>query len=167
MTDSKMPDQQAGYEKCMQLMLVAMAGNNYIISAGGIENELSLSFEQLVIDNETYSMIARYMRGVEVTEETMAVDLIKEVGSLGGNFLSKRHTRDWSRKEMFMPRVSDRHPYQTWMKEGSKDAVARAREIAGEILKTHEAPPLPEDIDRELDRILRAAQEEKAQAGRR
>jgi trimethylamine--corrinoid protein Co-methyltransferase len=163
MTDSKIPDQQAGYEKCMQLMLIAMAGNNYIISAGGIENELSLSFEQLVIDNEVYSMMARYMRGVEITDETMAVDLIKEVSLLGGNFLGKPHTKEWCRKEMFMPRVSDRHPYQSWLKEGSKDVVARAREIAREILKTHEVPPLPADVDKELGRILVAAQEEKAQ----
>lgn len=167
MTDAKIMDQQVGYEKSLQLMLIAMATNNYIISAGGLEDESSLSFEQLVIDNEIYGMVARIMRGVEVTDETMAVDLIKEVVSLGGNFLNKPHTKEWCRKEMFMPKVSDRYPYRSWVKKGEKDTIARAKEIVKEIIKTHQVPPLPEDVNKELDNILKAAEREKVQLSAR
>jgi trimethylamine--corrinoid protein Co-methyltransferase len=161
MTDSKLPDQQTGYEKSLQLMLAAMAGNNYIISGGGIENELLMSYEQVVIDDEVYGMVGRVLRGVEVTDQTMAVELIKEVGRLGGNYLSKAHTKEWARKEMVLPTVSNRLPHQLWVKEGSKDIVERARDVARTIIQTHEVVPLPDHVDRELDKILRAAEREK------
>lgn len=164
-TDSKLLDQQAGYERALQLMLIAMAGNNYIISAGGIENELLLSYEQIVIDNEIYGMVARAMKGVEVTDETMAVDVIKEMDQLGVNFLSMAHTKEWARKEMYQPKVSDRLTYQLWTKDGSKDVVERAKEMAKEIIQTHEVPPLPEDVNKELDKILKAAEKEKIDQG--
>ena len=101
------------------------------------------------------------MKGVEVTDETMAVDVIKEISELGGNYLSKAHTKKWARKEMYLPKVSDRLSYQLWTKEGSKDVVERAREYARDIIKSHKVPPLPDDVNKELDKILKAAEKEK------
>ena len=135
------------------------------ISGGGIENELSLSFEDMVIDNEIYGMIARVMKGVEVTDQTMAVEVIKEVGQLGGNFLSKTHTKEWARKEMYLPKVSDRLPFQLWVKNGSKDVVERAKTLAREIIENHQVPPLPEHVHNELGKILKAAEKEKVGSG--
>ncbi|MBI5439981.1 MAG: trimethylamine methyltransferase family protein [Deltaproteobacteria bacterium] len=164
MTDSKVPDQQAGSEKCTQLMLIAMAGNNYLISGGGLANESILSYEQLVIDNEVYGMVGRALRGIEVTDETMAVQAIREVASGAQNFLSHRHTQRWCRKEMYQPKLSDRAVFQTWVNAGSKDVAERAKEVARQIIATHSAPPLPAEVERELTSILQAAQRAKAGA---
>jgi trimethylamine--corrinoid protein Co-methyltransferase len=160
-TDSKALDEQAGYEKATQLALCALAGCNVMSNGGGLEAERLWSPVQTVIDNELNGMVARMLQGVRVTDETLAVDLIHDVGPLPGNFLKTKHTQRMWKSEQFVPRLSDRLSYESWLQQGSKDIVTKARERAKEIIATHEVPPLPEDQDRELDRILKAAEKEK------
>jgi trimethylamine--corrinoid protein Co-methyltransferase len=161
-TGGKLPtDQQVGYEKAMASLLLAQSGVSYIIGAGGIDDEACFSIEQLVIDNEMYGMIGRFLEGITVNEETLAADLIKKVGPIPGNYLREAHTRKWWKEEQFLTTLNYRLSYEEWVQEGSKDVAARARERAKEILRTHEVPPLPEDVDRELSRILEAAAKEK------
>jgi len=161
-TGGKLPtDQQVGYEKGMASLLLAQSGVSYIIGAGGIDDEACFSIEQLIIDNEMYGMIGRFLEGITVNEETLAADLIKKVGPIPGNYLREAHTRKWWKQEQFLPTLNYRLSYEEWVQEGSKDVAARAKERAKEILRTHEVPPLPEDVDREISRILEAAEKEK------
>lgn len=160
-TDANTPDQQCGYEKAFQLMASALAGLNYAVSGGGIDDEHLIDFIQLVIDDEMWGMIGRFLDGIKVNDETLAIDLIKEVGPIPGNYLNKKHTRAWWKQENFIPRLSDRTSFETWAKQGSKDIVGLARERVNEILRSHQPVPLPEDVDRELDAILMAAEKEK------
>jgi trimethylamine--corrinoid protein Co-methyltransferase len=158
MTNSLVHDEQAGYEKGMQALLMAISGINYITGGGGVYSESALSFEQLIIDNDIFGMIARYREGITVSDETLAVDVIHEVGSLRGSYLKHPHTRKWFKNEIYFPTVSNRLPHQAWIREGSKDSASRAREKAREILKTHQPVPLPDEAERELDRILKAVE---------
>lgn len=161
MTDSKVPDEQAAYEKYLQLLLCSLAGINYIMPCGGLDDEGSQSAAQLVIDNEVCGMIGRILEGINVTEETLAVDLIKQVGPIPGNYLKTQHTRQWWSKDQFQPSLSFRQPYGKWVSMGSKEVVVRATERAKEIITTHRPPSLSEDLSRELDRLLNLAQEAK------
>jgi trimethylamine--corrinoid protein Co-methyltransferase len=153
LTDSKLPDIQAGYEKATNIMLVAMAGGNYIHhSAGMLESMLTVAYEQFVIDNDINGMALRALRGIEVSEDTLATGVIEEVGP-GGNYLTQRHTIDHLRgNEYYTPATSDRRSRNSWMKDGGLDTRERATEIAREIL-AKERPIL---ISPEIDDKIRA-----------
>jgi trimethylamine--corrinoid protein Co-methyltransferase len=91
--DSKLPDAQTGHEKTLTAMLPALAGANLIYGMGMLEMGQVLSFSQMVMDNEFAAMIKRSIRGIEVSDELMAVEIIKQVG-IGGNFLGQKHTME-------------------------------------------------------------------------
>ncbi len=161
-TGCKLPtDQQVGYEKAMAALLQAQAGVNYIIGAGGIDDEGCYSIEQLIIDNEMYSMIARFLRGITVNTETLAAEVIKKVGPIPGNYLREAHTRKWWKQEQFLPTLSYRLSYEEWLRDGGQDVAARAKDKAREILRTHTVLRLPEEVDREISRILSSAEKAK------
>jgi trimethylamine--corrinoid protein Co-methyltransferase len=160
-TDAKALGEQAGYEKGMQLVLCALAGCHMVSNGGGLEAERLWSPVQAVIDNELNGMVGRMLDGIRVTDETLAVGLIQQVGPLPGNFLKTHHTRTMWQQEQFVPRLSDRLGYESWLQQGSKGVADKARDLAREVIATHEVPPLPEEQDRELERILRAAEREK------
>jgi len=159
-SDSKALDEQAAIEKAMTAVLLAEAGANLISNGGALEAEKVWSPVQLVIDNEINGMVGRILDGITVTEKTLAVDVITEVGP-SGNFLRTRHTQRMWRQEQFLPELADRLGYATWKAQGSRDITERARERALEIVRTHQVPPLPEEQNRELDRIVKAAEKEK------
>ncbi|MBW2120986.1 MAG: trimethylamine methyltransferase family protein [Deltaproteobacteria bacterium] len=159
MTDSKTSDCQAGYEKALQALLIALGGGNYIHDAAGLlESCLTSSYEQYVIDNEILGMVARVLSGIEVSRETLAVDVIEKVGPRG-NFLGEMHTLRSISREHFIPKISNRQIREDWEKEGKKTVMEVAREKACQILNTHQVPPLPEDVDREFRLILEKAEE--------
>ncbi len=151
MSDSKLPDVQAGYEKAMTSVMVALAGANYIHdSAGLLEFAMTACYEQYVIDNEINGMVMRAVRGLQEDEEALALNVIKEVG-LGGSFFTHDHTVRHVRDELFMPVVSDRLPREEWEAKGAKDGRERAREIVRDVLANHQvAVPIPEEVDRKI-----------------
>jgi len=150
LTDSKIPDIQAGYEKGMTLIMAALAGANYIHNAAGmLESTTTVAYEQYVIDNEIIGMAMRALQGIEVNENTLALKVIDKVGP-GGNFLAERHTISHMRSEFFFPMVSDRSSREKWLSEGGKDARERAREIAKNILTTHKPLPIPSEVDKRI-----------------
>jgi trimethylamine--corrinoid protein Co-methyltransferase len=159
-TDAKTLDEQAAIEKAMSIVLVAEANPALISNGGALETEKAWSPVQLVIDNEINAMVGRVVQGIAVTEETLAVDTIEEVGP-GGHYLSTLHTlRTWQ-AEQYLPELADRLGYDAWEAEGCRTMVDRARERARDIVRTHQVPRLSNEQDRELDRILRAAEREK------
>jgi len=135
MSDSKTLDAQAGYESAITSLLVALAGGNFIHDAAGfIEFCMCASLEKYVIDNEILGMVMRAVRGIEVNPDTIAFDLLKEIGA-GGHFVSARHTRKFMRKEQYVPVLSDRLTREEWEKSGSPDARERARQKVMSILR--------------------------------
>ncbi|MCR6692473.1 MAG: trimethylamine methyltransferase family protein [archaeon YNP-LCB-003-016] len=154
-TESKIPDIQAGIEKAVTLMMAAMAGINFIyVAAGALESTLTASYEQAVIDNELCGMVLRALRGIEVNDETLAVDVIEEVGP-GGHFLTKKHTLKHLKTEHFIPTILNRQTRDLWEKCGSKDLRQVARERAKEILSKHQPEPLEPSIEKELIAFIR------------
>ncbi len=154
MSDSKLPDVQAGYEKAMTSLLVAMAGANYIHdSAGLLEFAMTASYEQYVIDDEINGMVMRALRGVEFDEDKLALDVIKSVGPTG-TFFDHAHTVKHLRSEFFFPKLSDRSPREEWVQKGAKDARQRAKEKARDILANHQPVPLPPEIDKKIKQVI-------------
>ena len=143
MTDAKIPDIQAGFEKAMSAVLAALSGSNFIHHAAGmLENMNTVAAEQFVIDNDILGMAMRVVRGIEVSDETLALDVIDRVGP-GGHFLMSEHTIQHMRSEFYYPSaVVDRQGWEMWQQAGALDARERAKEIARDILVNHRPVPL-------------------------
>jgi len=150
-TDSKLPDIQAGYEKAANIFQVALAGGNYIHHAAGmLESMLTVSYEQFVIDNDISGMVLRALSGIEVNDETLALDVIKAVGP-GRNYLTQRHTVKYARSnEFYIPTGADRNSRVAWETAGGKDARESAREIARGILNQERPQLIPAKIDSQI-----------------
>jgi trimethylamine--corrinoid protein Co-methyltransferase len=150
MSDSKLVDTQNGYEKAMTNILVALSGSNFIHDAAGlVEFASTASYKQYVIDDEIIGMVMRAVRGIEVTDETIALDAYRRIGP-GGNFLADPHTVQWMRKEHFIPKLSDRELRMNWEKSGRPGAEERAIAIAKRILRNHKPMGLPKELNDQL-----------------
>lgn len=161
MTDAKTPDPQAVYEKHLQTTLCATAGVNYIMPLGGLDNEGTHSPTQMVIDNEVCKMVGKVLDGIKVDQERLAIDLIKEVGPVPGNYLKTEHTRQHWQEEYLIPEVSVREEYNAWVMDGKKGVVEQAKDVARHLMETHEHNPLPPAAEKELAKVLVAAENEK------
>jgi trimethylamine--corrinoid protein Co-methyltransferase len=147
MSDSKLPDAQAGFEKMATLMLAAMGGCNYIHHAFGmVTNMNATSLEQAVIDDEIVGMVMRALRGIELTGDSLAVEAIGRVGP-GGHYLMDPHTLRFMRSELYHPALSDRRNRAAWEAAGSPDTRTRAVARLERLLQAHEPPGLPAQID--------------------
>lgn len=152
--DAKSPDAQASYESMMNLSMARACGINFVLhSAGILESFNCMSYEKFIIDDEMCGMVKRIQRGIQVNPDTLALDVIKEVGP-GGHFLDKDHTFDHFRTEFYQPRLSNRDDYVTWKTNGSCPCMQTAHKKVKEILETYEAPELPTDIDKDLQTFI-------------
>jgi len=137
MTDSKVLDAQSGYESALTSLLCALAGANFIHDAAGLmEFALTMCCEKLVIDNEILGMVMRAVEGIKVDDDTLAFDLIKQVGP-GGNFVTAKHTRRFMRGEHYQPSLSDRNSREEWQDRGSQATWERAGEVVRQIIANH------------------------------
>jgi len=153
----KVMDYQTGYEKAIGGVLSAISGSNVTGFHGGVSSELSAHPVQAILDDDVAGMIGRFLEGEKVDDETLAVDLIKEVGPIPGYFLNKQHTRKWWKLEQFMPKAADRLTYPEWMATGKKSCLDYAKERMEEILATHKPIPLTLGQEEEIERILEEA----------
>lgn len=158
-TDSKALDEQTGIEKSMNLMLAALSGSDVVSGLGFIETINTGSYEQLVIDDEIAGMMFRILKGIDLEEEKLAIDVIREVG-FHSNFLSHKHTRKFFREEHFIPKIFDRRTRYNWDLAGSKDLAKIANDKAKSILEKAEIPYLSDDISKELDKIFAEAKKD-------
>jgi len=147
MSDSKLPDAQAGYEKMATLLLAAMGGCNYIHHAiGMVTNMSAASLEQAVIDDEIAGLAMRVLRGVEVTPESLGVEAIDRVGP-GGHYLMDAHTLQFMRSELVQTSLADRQARPAWEAAGRPDSRARAIARVEKLLAGHRAPGLAPEVD--------------------
>lgn len=138
-------------------MLAALAGANMIYGLGMIDLGMTLDFGQLVVDNEIAKMTRRVLCGIPVNEETLAVDVIRKVGT-GGHFLMEEHTLNHMRSEQSQSKLFDRNTRQNWQSRGGKDLATRATEEARFIIENHKPEPLPESTAQTLREMIEDAE---------
>lgn len=149
MTDSKLPDAQSGHEKACNHALVGNAGANLIYEAGGMmASLLGFSLEQLVIDNDIIGATQRTIRGIEVSDEAISLDVIRETCLGGpGHFLGHPQTLRLMQKEYVYPVVGDRSSPREWSETGSRSIVLRAERRLHDLLASHYPSHIPAGID--------------------
>lgn len=149
-TEAKILDTQAGFEKCLTLLIPAMAGVNLIFYPGTLDHALTISLESLVIDHEICRLAERVRQGITVDRGTLAEQVISSVGP-GGEYLTAKHTFQYFEQEHFVPQMLNRDTRTRWVSAGSKDSWQSAHERVQQILKEHEPAPMPEDTLKELE----------------
>lgn len=153
LSDSKVPDIQAGYEKGLSTATAALAGANFVHhSAGFLESLLCVAYEQYIIDDDINGSVMRMVRGIEVNEETLAVDVIREVVNGEGHFLGHPQTIERMNSDYYYPHTADRRSRADWEQAGALDMRERARRRARHLLDTQ----FPTHIPNQLDDRLRA-----------
>ena len=157
-TTSKTLDMQAGYERAISTLPQVMTTPDIVLGTGSLGGSRIMSAEALVIDNEIIDYALRYIEGFEVNDDTLAVDIIDKVGP-AKVFLGEKHTVQ-NFRDRWAPRLSDISTFEVWEEKGSKAIDELAREKVREILATHKAAPLSEDIEQEIGRILKRAEAE-------
>jgi trimethylamine--corrinoid protein Co-methyltransferase len=160
-TDSKMIDAQAGIESTFSILAQGLAGLNLIHDVGYIDNGMACSTAQLVLGNESIGMAKRFIRGIEVNSETLALEVIEKVGP-GGHYLDQDHTYNHFKSESWMPDLMVRSAYDEWQNQGAKDMAARIQEKLEDIVKNHKAPPLPDKTLATLSEIKKKGEKELA-----
>jgi trimethylamine--corrinoid protein Co-methyltransferase len=151
LTDSKLPDAQAGFEKGLTTAVVALAGAQYNHhSAGMLESMLAVAYEQYVIDNDINGQVMRLVRGLEVTDETLSLDVIDEVCTGEGHYLGHPQTFELMKTEYHYPQAVDRAIRADWEAAGSLDMRERARRQARHTLETFFPKIVPAEIDQQL-----------------
>ena len=154
-SESKVVDQQAAAEASLSLLFETLTGSDLIHDLGYLESGLTFSFSHLVICDEIVNWIRAFTKDVKVTEETLALDVIEEVGP-EGNYLKTEHTRKHY-KERWYPNLFERDTYDSWIGKGGKTLVERAADEVDLILSEHEPEPLPAKIKENLQRIVENA----------
>jgi trimethylamine--corrinoid protein Co-methyltransferase len=153
MTDSKLPDFQAGYEKGHTELLAALAGANLIYEAAAMYGSLlAASLESFVLDNDQIGSVLRSVRGIAVTDETLAFDTIREVCLDGpGHFLGHSTTLGRMETDYVYPAMGDRSTPQEWADAGGPDLLERARVRTAELM----AAPPPDHLSADIDAAIR------------
>ena len=152
-TGAKTQDWQAGVQHAVSLMAVAVAGRAEMITGTGtLHGAAVYDNVNVILDAELFDLVCTVLEGIPVTEETLALEAVAEVG-LGGGFLADPRTLRHIR-EPWMSRTFGRETWEAWEGAGRPDPRDRAREEVRRILADHRPAPLPEDVDRELVRII-------------
>lgn len=156
LTDSKLADAQAGLEAGITLAWGAMAGADIFGHLGicGVDQGTSLSI--LAMQHEIIGYVERLLQGIAIDDEKLGIDVIRNVGP-GGNFLAETHTVENFRRELWFPELLDRDYFETWAYGGCKTMRRRCYELKDTILREHQPEPLPDDILRDVDRLLEDA----------
>ena len=152
MTDSKVPDAQAGYEKGYTNAIVGLAGANLVYESAGMHASLlGCCMESFVIDNDILGASMRTVRGIDVSDKSLSVHVIRQVCTEGpGHFLGHGQTLKLMQREYFYPEVGDRTSPKEWKEIGSTDVVQKARDKVGEILSTHYPGHIDETTDKQM-----------------
>ncbi len=147
---SNTPDAQSAWESEMSLWSAVMAHGNMVKHSGGwLEGGLCASFEKFILDMEMVQIMTETLKPIEVTEEDLALDAIKEVGA-GGHHFGTSHTMSRYKDAFYKPLVSDWNNFETWQESGEKTATQRANTLFKSVLENYEKP----DIDPAVEEAL-------------
>ena len=153
-----MVDAQSGHEKTITSMLPALAGANVIYGLGMLEMGITFDLAQLVLDHEIAAMILHSLDGIVVNDETLSVDVIREMG-IGKDYMSHESTYNHM-KSQSPAQLIDRKMREDWEMAGGTDAYQRAHEKMIEMLETYEPPPLPATVLDTIQSIVGDAEKE-------
>lgn len=159
--DSKVPDQQAAYENTMNALLATVSGADVVHDAvyGIVEAGVTASYEMFAISNDICGAIRRISKGIQVTPETLAVNLIETVGHERNHLNTPealRFTKKHLLEEQWHPLISNRTSRTEWEKQGSRTIEVVAREKVKEILSTHTIEPLDKDMESAMRNLIDA-----------
>jgi trimethylamine--corrinoid protein Co-methyltransferase len=159
LTDSKVPDAQAGMEAGITLACGALAGADIFGHLGICGVDQASSLDMLVMQHELVGYVERLMRGITVSDETLGLDVVERVGP-GGTFVDQEHTAAHFRQELWFPSLLDRQFYDAWQAGGGRTMAERCRAEKERLLRDHAPEPLDGRLDREIEAVLAAAREE-------
>lgn len=153
-TDSKLVDAQAGYESSLTMLLTTLSGANITYGVGCLESGLTFDFAKFILDIENFSRVRKVIAGIDLSDESLALDIIKEIGP-GGEFMTHPHTFKHMR-EMSISNIFDRRNREVWMDlTAGKDVTERAYAEAERILTEHKVAPVSEDAISGMDEIIK------------
>ena len=158
-TTAKEPGIQSAYENALAMFMAYANGADVTFGTGLLDGSRILCLENMVVDDEIIGMVKRILRGIEVSEETLAVELIKKMG-FNGSYLFDNHTRAHVR-ELWQAKLGETGSYDGWKNAGAKSTTEKAQEKVAEILAAEPAP-FPADLGAEFDAIIAAAAREAA-----
>ncbi|MBT7991135.1 MAG: trimethylamine--corrinoid methyltransferase, partial [Anaerolineae bacterium] len=154
LTDSSVLDAQAGYESMFSLLTTLNRGIDFVLhSAGILSSYLAFSYEKFVMDDELCGMMRHYKKGIEVTAETLAYEIIAKVGR-DGHYLGEPETLKRCRTEFWQPNLSDRSGLEAFWLDAPQKTTARARKRWQDLLAKHEDPSLDKTIARQLENYV-------------
>jgi len=156
-SDSKVVDAQAGIEATFSIMNAFLSRCTLNHDVAYIEYGTTSSMEMLVIADEIISMTRRFMEGIPVDRESLALDAIANVRP-GGGFVAEEHTLKHFRESQWMPTIIDRKRYDLWEKAGKADMYERANTRAKQLLAQHQTPPLPKDVESVIADVIEERQ---------
>lgn len=150
-TGAKQPDWQSAVDNSFSSFMASASGADMLLGCGLLHGSKILSYEQMVMDCEIFSIVTKMMDGIKVDDNSLALDVIRSVGP-GGNFLAQKHTRQ-NMRSLWLPHLMDRRPYEQWAekKDGARET---ARQRAVDLLASHQPDPLEPKLAEELKRII-------------
>jgi trimethylamine--corrinoid protein Co-methyltransferase len=155
-SDAKMLDEQAAIEAAISVAFAGLSGANLIHDVGYLESGLIGSYDMLVMSDEIISMVKHVLKGIQVDQEHLALDVIDRVGP-GGHFLADDHTYKHFRTGFWFPSLLDRHNWEDWQAAGARTLGDRVREKVIDIIENYEPTPIPDDVESTLKSMLSEA----------
>jgi trimethylamine--corrinoid protein Co-methyltransferase len=153
-TDSKLPDAQAGMESMMSQLMATLSGVHFVLhSAGILEGYMTASYEKFIIDDEICGMCKRIKHGEKAYPEKIALEVIAQVGP-GGEYLTNMHTFQNFRMELYTPIMEQKEPYDRWKEKGGESIDKVANRKWKEILANYQEPNMPDEALRELEKYI-------------
>jgi trimethylamine--corrinoid protein Co-methyltransferase len=156
-SEAKTLDLQAAIESTVQVLMSGFSGTTLVHDVGFLDCSNIGSLEMLVMTDEIIALTRRIMRGIEISDDTLMLDLIDQVGPVG-EFMSTEETARRCRKEIWVPKLMDRQPYVNWEAAGATSMNDRIRSRLHRILETHTPPPLPDGSAEKIQAVLDAAE---------
>jgi trimethylamine--corrinoid protein Co-methyltransferase len=156
MSDAKLPDPQSGYEKGITLSLAGLSGLNLVYESAGMHASLlGFSLESLVIDNDTIGQVQRCIRGIEVDDDSLSIETMREVCMGGpGHYLGSDQTLRLMQTAYVYPAVGDRTSPKEWLERGKPDILVNADKKMREILSGHYPRHIADEVDAEIRRVI-------------
>lgn len=149
LTNSHLNDAQSGYETGMGVIAALLGGTDLFNMGGLLSSLIAFDFAKAVIDNEIAMMLKRIMKSINVNKETIALEVIKDVGP-GGNFMDHDHTLKYMREEVYFPEIANRDMREIWESSGALDTHSRAMNMAKRILSRKNPAVFPEELDQRI-----------------
>jgi trimethylamine--corrinoid protein Co-methyltransferase len=154
-SDTYIADSQSAVERTFQTLFPALCGAASIAGFGDVQQGMAFCPVQLGIDEELVGFTLKALEGIPADDDRLCADAIKRVG-FGGNFMTDETTIKYLRTDYYEPKILNRLSREEWVRAGSKDINARAKERIVRLMKEHEPEPLDADVKKELQALVRS-----------